>query len=166
MVKAYQRPANTGGCHPRLSSQRGVKPISPPRRNYPMSARPHPPSNPASLITHPKGDTPILHRVVSKVSFLSSGSTTCGESLPASGQHRGLPPTSIKPKRSKAYITTSKKLPDVCASTPSLPMILDIRAHLFLEFQRLTTTVGQSSSMSARRRPRHFNDNMLVSGRT
>ena len=70
------------------------------------------------------------------------------------------------PNSRTAWENTLKNVPDVLSYVPSIPIICDIYAHLFLAFLKLTTIYGQSLPMSNIRWMGCFNYLMLSMGWT
>ena len=70
------------------------------------------------------------------------------------------------PKKITACTTALYKFPEVRASTPYWPKILDILVHLFWAFLKFETTNSQSSSEMVKTFPRYLNYNTATSGRS
>ena len=111
-----------------------------------------------------RGGNPRFHWFVSEVSYPSSGGTPCGGIHPASGRHGGSPPMSLSQRVGLPGRTPQRSSWRLCIP-PSLLRILDIHAHFFLAFRRLTTTTVLLLFAAVMRWPSYLNDATLVSGR-
>ena len=69
------------------------------------------------------------------------------------------------PKNRTALTTASNKVPNAREFDPYLPIILNIRTHLFHALCRLPTTSGQSSFKAIWILSRYLNDITMVSGK-
>ena len=82
---------------------------------------------------------------------------------PQRPNNMGVATHMYEPKMMNSWTIALKESPNFCEFYPSRLRILDIRAHFFMAFLRLETTIGQPASMAVMMRTNYLNVSTVVS---